>query len=196
MSMPDFLDDHRAVIIKFEFGIKSNSKVNETIGYFDGVIGEGGEGFPEVPSEGDVISAQALELRGIEENHNFTFRCRKSYAVLKAPELGVLDESEELGMGVCNETEVVNKKENADEEGDVGGEEWNDKVRESLLEGPDKIRDIESPKERRETTTFSEAFEDSNERGGRGEIVVDAVLQVCVKGAKMLPKRGWYLKVT
>ena len=31
MGMPDFLDDHRAMIIKFEFGIKGNPKVDETI---------------------------------------------------------------------------------------------------------------------------------------------------------------------
>ena len=98
MGIPYFLDDYGSVVIEFEFGIKGNTKVNETIDYFDGVIGEGGERFSEVPSEGDVIPTYALELGGIKENHNFTFWCRKSHAVLETPELRALDESEEFGM--------------------------------------------------------------------------------------------------
>ena len=75
------------VVIEFEFGVKCNAKVNKTVDYFDEIVGGGGEGFAEAPSEGDLIPAYALELGGIGENHDFTFRCRKSHAIPETPEL-------------------------------------------------------------------------------------------------------------
>ncbi len=134
MSMPYFLDDHGAVIIGFEFGIKGNTKIDETVNDLDGVEGEGGEGFTETPSKIHVSRAQALEFGGIEENHDFTFGGRKSHTILEAPELGALDEPKELGVGVCNEAEVIDEEKNADKESDEGGEDWDGKMGENLLE--------------------------------------------------------------
>ena len=51
-----------------------------------------------------------MELGGIEENHDFTFGGRESNAILETPELGVLDEAEELGVDVCNEAEVIDEQ--------------------------------------------------------------------------------------
>ncbi len=100
MGMPYFLDDHGAVIIGFEFGIKGNTKIDETVNNLDGVERVGGEGFTEAPSKIHFSRAHALELGGIEENHDFTFGGRKSHAILEAPELGALDETKELGVGL------------------------------------------------------------------------------------------------
>ena len=146
MGMPYFLDDHGAVIIGFECGVKGNAKVDETVNDLDGVEGKGGEGFTETPSKIHVSRAHAPEFGGIEENHDFTFGGRKSHAILEAPELGSLDEPKEFGVGVCNEAEVVDKKKNADEESDEGGEDWDGEMGESLLEGPNKVGDVETPK--------------------------------------------------
>ena len=47
---------------------------------------------------------------------------------------------------------------------------------ENLLEGPNKVGDVETPEERGETTTFGEALDNVNE-GGRGdETMMDAIL--------------------
>jgi hypothetical protein len=146
MGMPYFLDDHGAVIVGFEFGIEGNTKVDETVNDLDGVEGEGGEGFTETPSKIHVSRAHALEFGGIEENHDFTFGGRKSHAVLEAPELGSLNEPKKLGVGVCNEAEVIDEKKNTDEESDEGGEDWDGEMWENLLEGPNKVGDVETPK--------------------------------------------------
>ncbi len=68
MGMPYFLDDHGAVIIEFEFGIKGHTKIDETVNDLDGVVGEGGERFAEAPSKGHLSREHALEQGGIEEN--------------------------------------------------------------------------------------------------------------------------------
>jgi hypothetical protein len=164
------------VIVGFEFGIKGNTKIHETDNDLDGVEGEGGEGFTETPSKIDVSRAHALEFGGIEENHDFAFGGRKSHAVLEAPELRTLDEPKELGVGVCNEAEVVDKKKNTDEESDEGGEDWDGEMGESLLEGPNKVGDVETPEERGETTTFGEALNNGDEGGWGNETMMDAVL--------------------
>jgi hypothetical protein len=65
-----------------------------------------------------------LEFGGIKETHDFTFGDRKSHAILETPELGTLDDPKELGVGVCNESEVIDEKKNADKERDEGGEDW------------------------------------------------------------------------
>ena len=145
MDMTYFLDDHGTVIIGFEFGIKGNTKVDGMVNDLDEVEREGGEGFTETPSKFHLSRAHALELGGIEENHDFTFGGRKSHAILETPELGALDEPEELGVGVCNEAEVIDEKKNADKESDEGGEDWNGEMGESLLEGPNKVGDVETP---------------------------------------------------
>jgi hypothetical protein len=59
-----------------------------------------------------------------------------------------------------------------------------------------KRRIPKAPKEREETVTFGEVFDNANEGGRGGETVVDAVLQVGVKGSEVLPKWGWNLEVT
>ena len=90
--------------------------------------------------------------------------------------MGSLNEPKKLGVGVCNEAEVIDKKKNTDEESDEGGEDWDGEMGESLLEGPNKVGDMETPKKRGETVTFGEAFDNVNE-GDRGdETMVDAVL--------------------
>ncbi len=71
-----------------------------------------------------------------KKNHDFTFGGRKSHAILEAPELGALDEPKDLGVGVCNEAEVIDEKKNDDKESDEGGEDWDGERGESLLEGP------------------------------------------------------------
>ena len=77
---------------------------------------------------------------------------------------------------MCNETEIVDKKKNTDEENEEGGKSRNDEVGESLVEGANKIRDVESPKERGQTATFGETFDNTNEGGRRGLIVMDSIL--------------------
>jgi hypothetical protein len=146
MGMPYFLDDHGTVIIEFEFGIKGNPKIDETVNDLDGVEREGGEGFTEAPSKIHVSRTHALQFGGIEENHDFTFGGRKSHAILEAPELGTLDDPKELGVGVSNEAEVIDEKKNTDEESDEGGEDWDGEMGENLLEGPNKVGDVETPK--------------------------------------------------
>ncbi len=47
---------------------------------------------------------------------------------------------------------------------------------ESLLEGPNKIRNIETPEERGEMVTFGEAFDNIDEGGRGNESVMDSVL--------------------
>jgi len=116
--------------------------------------------------------------------------------ILETPELGALDESEELGVGVCNEAKVIDEKKNADKESEEGGEDWNGEVGESLLEGPNKIGDVESPKEGGEVVTFGEALDNVNEGGRRDEPMMDSILQVGMKSSKVLPKWGWNLEVT
>ena len=37
MGMPYFLDDHGTVIIGFEFRVKGNTKIDETVNYLDGI---------------------------------------------------------------------------------------------------------------------------------------------------------------
>ena len=176
MGMPYFLDDHGAVVIGFEFRIKGNTKIDETVNDLDGVEGEGGERFSETPSKVHVRRAHTLEFRGIKENHDFTFGGRKSHAVLEAPELGTLDEPKKLSVGVCNETEIIDEKKNADKESDGGGGGWDGEMGENLLEGPNKVGDVETPEERGETTTFGEAFDNVNEGGRGNETMMDAIL--------------------
>jgi len=65
---------------------------------------------------------------------------------LESPELGSLDEPEELRVGVCNEAEIIDEKKNADKESDEGGKDWDGEMGESLLEGPNKVGDLETPK--------------------------------------------------
>ena len=60
MGMPYFLDDHGAVVIGFEFGIKGNTKVDETIDYIDGVVRESGERFVKVPSKVHMVGTDTL----------------------------------------------------------------------------------------------------------------------------------------
>ncbi len=146
MGMSYFLDDHGAVIVEFKFGIKGNTKVDETVNDLDGVEGEGGEGFTKTPSKIHVSCAHALEFGGIEENHDFTFGGRKSHAILESPELGSLNEPKKLGVGVSNEAEIIDKKKNTDEESDAGGEDWDGEMGENLLEGANKVGDVETPK--------------------------------------------------
>ena len=47
---------------------------------------------------------------------------------------------------MCNEAEVIDEKKNAGKESDEGGEDWNGEMGESLLEGPNKVGDVETPK--------------------------------------------------
>ncbi len=141
-----FLDDHGTVIVGFEFGIKGNAKIDETINNLDGVEREGGEGFTEAPCKSHLSHVYVLELGGIEEDHDLTFGGRKSHAILEEPELGSMDDPKELGVGVCNEEEVIDEKKNAGKESDEGGEDWNGEMGESLLEGPNKVGDVETPK--------------------------------------------------
>jgi hypothetical protein len=60
--------------------------------------------------------------------------------------LGSLNEPKKLGVGVGNEAEIINKKENTDEESDEGGEDWDGEMGENLLKGADKVGDVETPK--------------------------------------------------
>ncbi len=108
MGMPYFLDDHGTVVIGFEFEIKGNTKIDETVNDLDGVEREGGER-SQVCGGTKQNSRRPLELGGIEENHDFTFGARKSHSVLETPDLGALDEPEEFGVGVCDEAEVIDK---------------------------------------------------------------------------------------
>ena len=55
------------MIVGFEFGIKGNTKIDETVNNLDGVEREGGEGFTETPTKIHFSRAHALELGGIEE---------------------------------------------------------------------------------------------------------------------------------
>ena len=42
MGIPNFLDDSGAILIGFEFEVKGNTKVGETVDYVDGVVSESG----------------------------------------------------------------------------------------------------------------------------------------------------------
>jgi hypothetical protein len=77
---------------------------------------------------------------------------------------------------VCNEAEVIDEKKNADKESDGGGGGWDGEMGENLLEGPNKVGDVETPEERGETTTFGEALDNVNEGGRGNETMMDAIL--------------------
>ena len=65
--------------------------------------------------------------------HDFAFGGRESEAVLEVPDLGGLDEVE-VSMGMSNETVIVNKKENWEDNKQGGGRrERDDEVREGSL---------------------------------------------------------------
>ena len=51
---------HQTMIVGFQFGIKGNTKVDETIDYIDGVVRESGERFEKVPSKVHMVGVDTL----------------------------------------------------------------------------------------------------------------------------------------
>jgi hypothetical protein len=58
--MPNLLHNSVSMIVGCQFGIKGNTKVDETIDYIDGVVRESGERFVKVPSKVHMVGTDTL----------------------------------------------------------------------------------------------------------------------------------------
>jgi hypothetical protein len=93
--------------------------------------------------------------------------------------------------GTCmgDVTEVVDVEKEDDEGHDVRVREG--QVRVITLDGVNQVGNVESPKERRKTTTFRQTFEDLDVGGVVGEPVEDTVYVGVMECVDALPEVKW-----